>query len=122
MDIREIVKRIRWKEQTSEVTKKRQFARIRALTDAIERQFPEVHRSNQIKLKHMFFLKNAWFCNEGLATATIEDYTRTMRLIIAAMDKDPLWLGPLKLVQKRQQGGRPTVSHVTHSKSRNVRR
>lgn len=122
MDIKEIIQRIRWKEQVSELTKKRTIGRIRTLTDAIERQFPEVQRSNQIKLKHMLFLKNAWFCNEGLAPATIGDHIRAMRLIIKAIDKDPQWLGPLKLVQNRQQGGRPTVSRVTRSKSRNVRR
>lgn len=122
MDIKEITQRIRWKEKASEVTMNRTIERIYKLTDAIERQFPEVRRSNQIKLKHMLFLKNAWFCNEGLAPATIEDYTRAMRLIIAAKDKNSDWLGPLKLVQNRQQGGRPTVYRVTRSKSRNVRR
>ncbi|MCL1483742.1 MULTISPECIES: hypothetical protein [unclassified Marinobacter] len=93
MDIKEITQRIRWKEKASEVTMNRMIERIYKLTDAIERQFPEVRRSNQIKLKHMLFLKNAWFCNEGLAPATIEDYTRAMRLIIAAKDKTPTGSG-----------------------------
>jgi len=57
------------------------------MADAIERQFPEVLRSEQIKLKHMLFLKNAWFDNEGFAITTIADYTRAMRLMVKALDK-----------------------------------
>ena len=122
MKITNITKRIRWKENTSEITKDRTINRIFNMADAIERHFPEVVRSEQIKLKHLLFLKNTWFDNEGFAITTIADYTRAMRLMVTAMDKNHYWFEPLKLVQSRQQGGRPAVSSVTRSKSRRIAR
>src|SRR5690554_1602811 len=38
-------------------------------------QFPEVRYCNQIKLKHMRYLKRAWFDNNGLAPTTRDDCT-----------------------------------------------
>jgi hypothetical protein len=64
----------------------------------------------------MLFLKNAWFDNEGFAITTIADYTRAMRLMVKALDKNHHWFEPLKLVQDRQKGGRPAVSRVTRAK------
>jgi|GEM_PF-614577 hypothetical protein len=116
MKITNITKRIKWKDNTSEITKTKTINRIFNMADAIERQFPEVLRSEQIKLKHMLFLKNAWFDNEGFAITTIADYTRAMRLMVKALDKNHHWFEPLKLVQDRQKGGRPAVSRVTRAK------
>lgn len=128
MNIREITKRIKWKEGTSEsskgtsdATKSRTIKRIQTMADAIEAQFPTVRYCNQIKLKHMKYLKEAWFDNEGFAPTTMADYTRSMRLMITALDKDRHWFGHLGLVQDRTRGGRRVVSRVTKTRSRNRR-
>ena len=128
MNIRDITQRIKWKERApespkgaSDATKIRTIKRIQAMANAIEAQFPEVRYCNQIKLKHMKFLKDAWFDNEGLATTTMADYTRAMRLMIKALDKDQHWLGPVGLVQDRTRGGRRVVSRITKTRSRNRR-
>jgi hypothetical protein len=122
MKITNITKRIRWNEDTPEITKDKTINRIFNMADAIEHHFPEVLRSEQIKLKHMFFLKNAWFDNKGFAITTIADYTRAMRLMVTAMGKHHYWFEPLKLIQDRQKGGRPAVSSVTRTKSRRAGR
>lgn len=122
MHIGELTERVRWAERTSDTTKKRTINRIQAMADAIETQFPEVRRPNQIQLKHCQFIRNAWFDNEGLAPATMADYIRAMRLMVTARGKDKHWFGPLRLVQNRQQGGRPTKSRVTRSKGGSINR
>lgn len=121
MNIRDITKRIKWHEEVSDSTKSRTIKRIQTMADAVELQFPEVRYCNQIKLKHVRFLKEAWFDNEGLATTTMADYTRAMRLMIKALDKERHWLGHLGLVQDRTLGGRRVVSRVTKTRSRNRR-
>jgi|AntDeeMetagen681_2_1112603.scaffolds.fasta_scaffold02444_6 hypothetical protein len=121
MDIREITARIRWAKKSSAVTKKRTNRRVQAMADAIQDQFPEVKNWHQIKLKHLLYIKNAWFDNEGLQPTTMADYSRAMRLMVTAMDKSQHWFGPLRLAQNRQRGGRPTKSRVTRSKSKNIR-
>jgi hypothetical protein len=121
MNIRDITKRIKWHEEASDSTKSRTVNRIKAMADAIEAQFLEVRYCNQIKLKHMKYLKEAWFHNEGLASTTMADYTRAMRLMIKALDKDRHWMGHLGLVQDRKRGGRRAVSRVTKTRSRNRR-
>ncbi len=121
MDISELTDRIRWAEKTSDTTKRRTINRIQAMADAIETQFPEVRRPKQILLKHAQFIRNAWFDNEGFAPATMADYKRAMRLMVIAREKEQHWFGPLRLVQNRQQGGRPTKSRITRSKSKNIR-
>ena len=122
MDITSITKRVRWVEGTSAATKGRTMKRIQAMADAISTQFPEVHRGEQIKLKHLHFIKDAWFDNQGFAPTTIKDYLRAMRLMISAMEKAQHWFGPLKLFQDQKRGGRPAVSRVTRSRSRRIRR
>lgn len=122
MDIRDITQRLRWAEKTPDITKNRTISRIQTMADAIETQFPEIRRIEQIKLKHIQFIRNAWFDNEGLAPTTMADYTRAMRLMVKALDKEKYWFGPLRLVQNRQQGGRPTRSRVTRSKARSISR
>ncbi|KAE8543766.1 hypothetical protein [Marinobacter nauticus] len=121
MNIRDITTRIKWKEGASAATKKRAIQRIQTMANAIEIQFPEVRFCNQIKLKHMKFLTEAWFDNEGLAPTTMGDYTRSMRLMIKALDKDRHWFGHLGLIQDRTRGGRQVVSRVTKTRSRNRR-
>jgi hypothetical protein len=121
MNIRDITKRIKWHEEVSDSTKSRTIKRIQTMADAVELQFPEVRYCNQIKLKHVRFLKEAWFDNEGLATSTMADYIRAMRLMIKALDKEWQWLGHLGLVQDRTRGGRRVVSRVTKTRSRNRR-
>lgn len=121
MHIYDITKRIKWQDGTSDTTKSRAIKRIQALSDAIQAQFPEVQYCNQIKLKHMQYIKYAWFDNEGLAPTTMADYTRAMRLMIKALGKDRHWLGRLGLSQDHQRGGRPVASRVMKTKSRNRR-
>jgi len=91
------------------------------MANAIEVQFPEVRYCNQIKLKHLKYVREAWFDNEGLAPKTMADYTRAMRLMIKALGKDRHWFGYLGLVQDRIRGGRRVVSRVTKTRSRNRR-
>ncbi len=121
MNIRDITKRIKWHEEASDSTKSRTVNRIQTMANAIEAQFPEVRYCNQIRLKHVAYLKEAWFDNEGYATTTMDDYTRAMRLMIKALDKDRHWLGHLGLIQDRTRGGRRVISRVTKTKSRNRR-
>lgn len=128
MNIRDITQRIKWKEGTlgsskgaSDATKTRTIRRIQTMANAIESQFPEVRYCNQIKLKHMKFLTEAWFDNEGLAQTTMADYKRAMRLMIKALDKERHWFGHLGLAQDRTRGGRRVVSRVTKTRSRNRR-
>lgn len=122
MEITAIYRRIRWAEGVSEITRLRTLNRLRTLAGAIEEQFPQVCRCEQIKLKHMFYLKNVWFDDMDLAPTTRSDYIRAMRLMITALGRDQHWLAPLKLVKNHQHGGRPPVSRVTRSKSRRIRR
>lgn len=128
MNIRDITKRIKWAEQTpespkgtSDATKSRTIKRIQTMADAIEAQFPNVRNCNQIKLKHMKYLKESWFDNEGFAPTTMADYIRAMRLMIKTLDKDRHWFGHLRLIQDRTRGGRRVVSRVTKTKGRNHR-
>jgi hypothetical protein len=122
MNIRDIMQRIKWDKNASDVTKKGTVRRIQSMANAIEAQFPEVRYCNQIKLKHMTYIKRAWFDNEGFAVTTMADYTRAMRLMIRAMGKERDWFGRLDLNQCQQRGGRPVSSRVTKTKSRNTRR
>ncbi len=121
MNIRDITTRIKWHEDASDSTKKRAVKRIQTIADAIEARFPEVRYPNQVKLKHVAYIKQAWFDNEGLALTTIADYTRAMRLMIRAMGKEKEWFGRLGLVQDPHRGGRRVVSRVTKTRSRNRR-
>ncbi|SFE93708.1 Phage integrase, N-terminal [Marinobacter sp. DSM 26671] len=121
MNIRDITKNIKWHEEASTSTKSRTVRRIQTMADAIEAQFPAVRYCNQIKLKHMEYLKYAWFDNEGFAPSTMADYTRAMRLMIKALGKDRHWFGHLGLVQDPTRGGRRVVSRVTKTRSRNRR-
>lgn len=128
MNIRDITHRIKWKKGTpespkgaSDATKTRTIKRIQNMANAIETQFPSVRYYNKIKLKHMKYIKEAWFDNEGLAPTTMADYERAMRLMIKAMGKDREWLDRLGLSKDPQLGGRPVVSRVTKTKSRNRR-
>ncbi len=121
MNIRDITKNIKWHEDASESTKSRTVRRIQTMADAIEAQFPAVRYCNQIKLKHMEYLKYAWFDNEGFAPSTMADYTRAMRLMIKALGKERHWFGRLGLIQDRTRGGRRVVSRVTKTRSRNRR-
>ena len=118
MNVRDIMQRIKWDKGTSDLTKNRNFKRIQSMANAIEAQFPKVRYCNQIKLKHMKYLKDAWFDNEGLALTTIGDYTRALRLMIRAMGKDKAWFCRLGLVQDPQRGGRRLPSRVTKKTSR----
>jgi len=121
MYIRDITQRIKWDKKASDVTKSRTVKRIQSMANAIETQFPEVRHCNQIKLKHMKYIKEAWFDNEGLALTTMADYIRAMRLMIRALGKEKDWFGRLGLSQCQQRGGRPLFSRVTRTKSRNRR-
>ena len=121
MNIREILQRIKWDKDASNVTKNRTVRRIQSMADAIEAQFPEVRYCNQIKLKHLTYIPEAWFDNEGMAVTTMADYTRAMRLMIRAMGKEKDWFGRLGLVQDPQRGGRRVVSRVAKTRSRNRR-
>lgn len=117
MNIKVFKDRIRFSTSTAEITRRRTFNRIQSMSDAIETEFPEVGRPEQIRLKHMFFLKNAWFDNAGLSDSTTQDYIRSMRVMIEALGRERHWLGPLKLIKAPNHGGRPTASRVTRSKS-----
>jgi len=119
MNIREILQRIKWDKDASDVTKNRTVKRIQSMANAIEAQFPEVRYCNQIKLKHVTYIKEAWFDNEGLAVTTMADYTRAMRLMVRALGKERDWFSRLDLNQCQQRGGRPVSSRVTKTKSRN---
>ena len=128
MNIRDITQRIKWKQGTpespkgaSDATQTRTINRIQKIANAIEAQFPGVRYCNQIKLKHMKYIKEVWFEDEGLKPATRDDYTRAMRLMIKALDKERHWFGHLGLVQDRTRGGRRVVSKVTKTRSRNRR-
>ncbi|QBM17227.1 hypothetical protein MARI_13340 [Marinobacter sp. JH2] len=122
MNIRDITQHIKWKEGASDATKDRTIQRIQAMANAIELQFPRVRYCNQIKLKHMKYVREAWFDNEGLAQTTIGDYTRAMRLMIKALGKERHWFGHLGLIRDRQCEGRPVVSRVIKTRSRNRRK
>lgn len=118
MDIRLIKNRIKFDTFAAEITKKRALSRIQTMANAIETRFPEVTRPEQIKLKHLQFLKNYWFESETFSAATIGDYVRSMRLMITALGKDSDWFGPLALKIDAVKGGRPTLARITKSKSR----
>lgn len=121
MNIREILQRIKWDRNASDATKNGNIQRIQSMANAIEAQFPEVRYCNQIKLKHMTYIKKAWFDNEGFAVTTTDDYTRAMRLMIRALGKERVWFAPLGICQSQGQGGRPLSSRVTRTKARNRR-
>lgn len=118
MNIGLIKKRIKFDVSAAEITKKRTLSRIQTMADAIAQQFPEVTRHEQIKLKHVFFIKNQWFLSEGFSDATTRDYLRSLTLMIAALGRVQHWLGPLGLQKTQQKGGRPVVASVVKSKSR----
>lgn len=122
MNIHELRRRIRWAEGTSDRTRFRYFNRMQAMADAIETQFPEIRNVNQIRLKHFLYIKNVWFDVQKSAPATRADYTRAMKLMIRAMGKDRHWFGQLNLKPVPERGGRPTVSTVSRSKSRKIRK
>ncbi len=121
MNIRDITQRIKWDKDASDSTKRRAEKRIQTIADAIEARFPEVRYCNQIHLKHMRYIKEVWFEHEDLAPTTIGDYTRAMRLMIRAREKEKDWFGRLGLLQDPQRGGRSVVSRVTKTRSRNRR-
>lgn len=118
MDIRLLKSRIRFSTSASEITQKRHLGRIQTMADAIEENFAEVGRPEQIKLKHLFYIRECWFKTRGFSETTIGDYNRSMIWMIKALGREQHWLGPLKLVKESSKGGRPSVARVIRSKSR----
>lgn len=118
MDISLIRSRIRFSISASEITKKRHLGRIQTMADVIEVRFSEVENPEQIKLKHLFYIRDHWFEDQGYSVATTRDYTRSMVLMISALGREQHWLGPLKLEKDSKKGGRPTIGRAVRSKSR----
>lgn len=118
MNIRIITYRIKFDLPTSEITKKRHLNRIQAIADSIEQRFEGIKRPEQIKLKHMQFIRNQWYQSQEFSETTIKDYNRSMCLMISALGRKH-WLPPLGLEKDHKKGGRPTAGRVIRSKSKN---
>ncbi|MGB5854899.1 MAG: hypothetical protein WBH20_06530 [Oceanisphaera sp.] len=101
----------------SDITIKRTVNRIQVIADAIEQRFTEIKKPEKIKLKHMLYIKNHWYESQNFSTVTIEDYKRSMRLMITALSREH-WLFTLDLKKDLNKGGRPTVGRVIRSKAR----
>ncbi|WP_339651411.1 hypothetical protein [Halopseudomonas pelagia] len=103
----------------SPLTKKRIIGRLKNLCNAISDNFPEVQHTNQIKLKHLQYLRNVWFAR--YSPATVADYERSLRILTEALGKEEHWLPPLKLVKDPAKGGRSIVIGSIRSNARRKR-
>lgn len=119
MNTSSITQRIRFL-SSSEVTRKKALQRIRRMCSAIGEEFL-VRQPEQIKLKHLLFVRDVWFERQQMSNATVEDYRRAMRLMVEALGKEGAWLVPLKLTKDPLRGGRPTVAKVLKSRARHRR-
>lgn len=88
----------------------RYLRRITTVLLAIHNRFPEVNKANQLKLKHIEWIKNYWFVDQKLASSTQSDYIRALKLLIMALNKEQHWFGPLKLIAKNDGGRKMKVS------------
>ncbi|MEH6499509.1 MAG: hypothetical protein V7751_08980 [Pseudoalteromonas distincta] len=119
MDIYLILQRVKPRDGSSKVTHQKVLGRLQRLCRAINERFPEVRRPDQIKLKHLQYLRNEWLAEFSPATAA--DYQRTMCVLVESLGKKKDWLPPLKLVKDPSKGGRPFSTCVTKTKARKRR-
>ncbi|KKN90545.1 hypothetical protein LCGC14_0226860 [marine sediment metagenome] len=119
MNISLITQRLRFDPKSSQVTTKKVIGRLKTICRIISEKFPEIHRLDQIRLKHLQHVRN-----EGLAQyspATVVDYERTLIILVEALGKTKDWLPPLKLKRDPSKGGRPSSTKVIRSRSRHRR-
>ncbi len=117
MKIQLITQRIRFSATTSDITKKKTLKRVKRICQAIEEAFVDVRRPEQLKLKHVQYVKNVWFERQEFADATIKDYARALRLLVAALDREKAWLNALNLEKDPSVGGRPTTIKIIRSRA-----
>lgn len=125
MNCKTILQRVKYSTDASKLTKNRDKNKILMLCNVMGQHF-SLDQPEQIRLKHLQYIKNHWLIHQGFSQSTNDRYIRTMRLIIDALGRKQHWSKPLGLEKDVSKGGRPTVSRVTHTRSvyysRNQRR
>ena len=119
MNISLILKRLRFDRKSSEITKRKVIGRLNKICVMISEKFPEAQRPDQIRLKHLQYVRNEGLA--GYSAATAVDYKRAMVILVGALGRQKDWLPPLKLVKDPSKGGRPSSTHVICSGARNRR-
>ena len=119
MNISLILKRLRFDRKSSEITKRKVIGRLNKICRIISEKFPEVQRPDQIKLKHLQYVRNEGLA--GYSAATTVDYKRTIVILVEALERQRDWLPPLKLEKDPSKGGRPSSTQVICSGARNRR-
>lgn len=119
MNISQVLKRLRFDGKSSEIAQRKVIGRLNKICRIINEKFPEVQRPDQIRLKHLQYVRNEGLV--GYSAATAVDYKRTIVILVEALDRQKDWLPPLKLVKDPSKGGRPSSTRVIRTGSKNRR-
>lgn len=89
--------------------------RIERMCAAVQMRYPEVSRPEQIRQKHIRWLLQVWFGQQGYSQDTQGDYRRSLQLLIQALGRSDEWFAQLGL-NPVGPGGRPPTTRVVRSK------
>ncbi len=112
-----ILTKLRWN-GLSPLHQRRHTARIMLMLNAIIERFPHLKHPEQVKLKHLRWLHDAWLAKQGFADATRSDYRRSMALLVAALGGGLHWQSVLKMTKDPRKGGRPETCKAIKTQRR----
>ena len=95
MNISLVLRRLRFEGKSSEISQRKVIGRLNKICRIISEKFPEVQRPDQIKLKHLQYVRNEGLA--GYSAATTVDYKRTIVILVeepkrCALNRDPIVL------------------------------
>jgi len=112
-----ILNRLRWN-GLSPLHQRRHAARIKLMLNAMMDRFSHLTHPEQVKLKHLRWLHDAWLAKQGFADATRSDYRRSLALLVAALEGGVHWQSVLKMAKDPRKGGRPETCKAIRTRRR----
>lgn len=112
-----ILNRLRWN-GLSPLHQRRHAARIKLMLNAMMDRFSHLTHPEQVKLKHLRWLHDAWLAKQGFADATRSDYRRSLALLVAALEGGVHWQNVLKMAKDPRKGGRPETCKAIRTRRR----
>lgn len=112
-----ILNRLRWN-GLSPLHQRRHAVRIKLMLNAMMDRFSHLTHPEQIKLKHLRWLHDAWLAKQGFADATRSDYGRSLALLVAALEGGIHWQSVLKMAKDPRKGGRPETCKAIKTRRR----
>lgn len=114
MNLTPIYRRLKFN-QLAPPAPERHKRRMQRMCAAIQARFPDVTRPEKIRQKHVQWLLQVWFGQQGYSKDTQRDYRRSLQLLIQALGRPEEWFQQLGL-GPAGPGGRPTKTAVVRSK------